>query len=388
MGQPDLARRAHCFAAKMPRLPRRLRRAGHWPESFHSRRLQLEDRAARLGGRAGRLVGCDPHNPADFRSAQSGPRRQTGTEDESGERTTSSLSRQLSPLRHILKPNQTMNYPKVVSRTDWLIARKALLAEEKELTHRRDRINAARRRLPMVALSKDYFFEGPEGKAGLLDLFSHHVQLIVYHFMFEPDPPAGKSGEPYEEGCSGCSFVVDSIGHLSHLHARNTSLVLVSRAPWRKIAPFKSRMGWNIPWFSSFESAFNYDFHATVDEAVALIEYNYQDKTTLQKKGETYHLAGEQPGVSVFLRDEEDRIFHTYSTYGRGLDLLDGTYNWLDLTPFGRQESWEDSPQGWPQTPTHEWLRHHDRYQESASSGDACCDASNRSPTEGLLAFR
>jgi predicted dithiol-disulfide oxidoreductase (DUF899 family) len=236
---------------------------------------------------------------------------------------------------------RAMNYPKVVSRGQWLVARKALLAQEKEVTHQRDALNAARRRLPMVKIEKEYVFEGPQGPTSLLNLFEGRRQLIVYHFMFEPgDAPPGKSGEPYDEGCSGCSFIVDNIGHLSHLHARNTTLVLVSRAPLGKIEPFKARMGWKVPWYSSFGSEFNYDFHVTTDESMAPVEYNYQDKATLERKGETYHLSGEQSGVSVFLRDDEDRVFHTYSTYGRGLDILDGTYNWLDLTPFGRQEEW------------------------------------------------
>jgi predicted dithiol-disulfide oxidoreductase (DUF899 family) len=269
-----------------------------------------------------------------------------------------------------------MNYPRTVSRDQWVAARKALLAQEKQLTRQRDALNAARRRLPMVEIEKDYVFEGPDGKARLLDLFQGRHQLIVYHFMFEPgDAPPGKSGEPYDEGCSGCSFVVDNIGHLSHLHARDTSLALVSRAPLTKIAPFKARMGWTVPWYSSFGSDFNYDFHVTTDVSVAPIEYNYQNRDTLERKGETYHLSGEQPGVSVFVRDDKDRVFHTYSTYGRGLDLLDGAYNWLDLTPFGRQEDWEDSPSGWPQTPTHSWLRHHDKYDKPDDDSDSCCSS-------------
>jgi predicted dithiol-disulfide oxidoreductase (DUF899 family) len=168
-----------------------------------------------------------------------------------------------------------MNYPKIVSRDEWLAARKELLAKEKELTRQRDALNAQRRRLPMVAIDKDYVFEGPEGRVRLIDLFDGRRQLILYHFMFEPGaPPAGKSGEPWEEGCSGCSFVADNIGHLSHLHARDTSLVLVSRAPIAKIKPFQTRMGWTIPWYSSFGSEFNYDFHVTTDEKVAPVEYN------------------------------------------------------------------------------------------------------------------
>lgn len=266
-----------------------------------------------------------------------------------------------------------IQYPKIVSRSEWLIARKKLLAREKEFTHERDDLNGERRRLPMVALDKDYLFEGPDGKVQLIDLFEGRRQLIVYHFMFEPgNPLPGKSGEPFDEGCSGCSFMADNAGYLAHLHARNTTLVLVSRAPLKTIAPFKKRMGWNIPWVSSFGSDFNYDFHVTTDEKVAPVEYNYQDKATLEQKGETYHLQGEQPGMSVFLRDDSARIFHAYSTYGRGLDMLIGTYHWLDHTPFGRQEDWEDSPEGWPQTPTHGWLRHHDKYAEEGGEASCC----------------
>ncbi len=275
-----------------------------------------------------------------------------------------------------------MNYPEIVSREEWLVARKALLAQEKQLTHQRDALSARRRRLPMVEVAKEYFFEGPEGVVPLLELFAGRRQLIVYHFMFEPgEAPPGKSGEPYDEGCSGCSFIVDNIGHLSHLHARDTSLVLVSRAPLSKIEPFKVRMGWRLPWYSSHGSDFNYDFHVTTDESVAPIEYNYQDRATLLRKGETYHLSGEQPGVSVFLRDDDNRIYHTYSAYARGMDILDGTYNWLDLTPFGRQEEWEDSPPDWPQNPTHGWLRHHDKY-EAGKDSETCCASKSLSGSQ------
>jgi len=157
----------------------------------------------------------------------------------------------------------------------------------KEATRARDTLNAERRRLPMVRIEKDYVFEGPSGKANLLDLFDGRRQLIIYHFMFDPE---------WDEGCPGCSFFVDNICHLAHLHARDTSLVLVSRAPLAKIKPFKKRMGWTVPWFSSFRSKFNYDFGVTTDE------------------GETF-------GLSVFLRDG-DRVFHTYFTDGRGVEAL------------------------------------------------------------------
>src|SRR5437867_335837 len=202
--------------------------------------------------------------------------------------------------------------PKVVSRAEWLVARKALLAKEKELTRHRDAVNAERRRLPMVRIDKQYVFDGPAGKASLLDLFEGRRQLIVYHFMFDPS---------WDEGCPSCSFLVDNIGHLAHLRARNTSLALVSRAPMARIEAFRKRMGWTFPWYSSLGSDFNYDFHVTHDEAVAPVEYNYTDKAELVRKGESFFTQGESHGLSVFLRDG-DTIFHAYSTYARGTDLL------------------------------------------------------------------
>jgi predicted dithiol-disulfide oxidoreductase (DUF899 family) len=250
--------------------------------------------------------------------------------------------------------------PKVVSRDEWLVARRELLTKEKELTRRRDTLSAERRRMPMVRIEKDYVFEGPNGKVRLLDLFEGHRQLIIYHFMFDPS---------WDEGCRSCSFVVDNISHLAHLHARDTSLVVVSRAPLAKIEPFKVRMGWTFPWYSSFGSDFNYDFHVTTDETVTPVKYNYKDKAALEQAGQTYHVKGEQPGASVFLRNG-DRIYHTYSTYGRGLDLLLGTYNYLDLTPLGRQEDWEEPP-GRSNSPFMAWLRHHDKYSfNKPESGD------------------
>lgn len=234
--------------------------------------------------------------------------------------------------------------PQVVSREEWLVARKELLAKEKEFTRQRDALSAERRKLPMVKIEKEYVFEGLKGPASLLDLFDGRRQLIIYHFMFDLS---------WDEGCDGCSLLVDNIGHLAHLHARDTSLAVVSRAPLAKIEPFKARMGWTVPWVSSFGSDFNYDFHVALDEAVAPVEYNYQDKAALEQKGETWFTSGEQPGLSVFLRDGGS-IFHTYSTYARGGDLLIGTYNYLDLTPLGRQEDELEFPQ--------QWWRHHDKY--------------------------
>jgi predicted dithiol-disulfide oxidoreductase (DUF899 family) len=244
-----------------------------------------------------------------------------------------------------------LEHPRAVSQAEWLAARKELLAKEKEATHARDALNAARRALPMVEIEKAYVFEGPAGQASLLDLFEGRRQLMIYHFMFHRDRG---------EGCPGCSHLADNIPHLSHLHARDTTLALVSRAPLAEIEPFKARMGWKIPWYGSFGSDFNYDFHATTDEAVAPVEYNYRDKTALERLGQTYHVKGEQPGLSVFLRDG-DRVHHTYSTYGRGLDGLLNTHNFLDLTPFGRGEGWDGMPDLGGQG--QDWLRYHDRYE-------------------------
>jgi predicted dithiol-disulfide oxidoreductase (DUF899 family) len=224
-----------------------------------------------------------------------------------------------------------MNLPEVVSPEEWQAAHEKLLAREKEATRARDALAAERRRLPMVEIDKPYVFEGPEGEASLLDLFEGRRQLILYHFMFAP----GVEGWP-SAGCDGCSMVVDNIGHLAHLHARDTSLVLVSRAPLASIESYRERMGWAIPWFSSAGSDFNADFGVTTEQ------------------GETF-------GLSVFLRDGE-RVYRTYFTSGRGVEALGSVWTFLDLTPLGRQEEWEDSPAGRPQGPPYEWWRRHDEY--------------------------
>jgi predicted dithiol-disulfide oxidoreductase (DUF899 family) len=201
-----------------------------------------------------------------------------------------------------------MTYPQIVSREEWLVARQALLLKEKEATHARDRLNAERRRLPMVRMDKEYVFEGPAGKESLLGLFDGRRQLIIYHFMFDPS---------WDDGCPNCTNLVHELpSRLDGLHESNTSLVLVSRAPLPKLEAYKTRMNWRVPWFSSFGSDFNYDFGVTDEE-------------------------GEKPGLSVFLREGEN-LFHTYSTNARGVDILLGTYNYLDLTPLGRQEPWEE----------------------------------------------
>ena len=245
-----------------------------------------------------------------------------------------------------------MELPRIVSRHEWLAARKQLLAEEKALTRAGDALNRKRRELPMVAIEKSYVFQTLAGHAGLLDLFEGRRQLIVYHFMFHRDR---------DEGCPGCSYLVDNLGRLDHLHARATTLALVSRAPMSELEPFKARMGWTLPWYSSFGSDFNYDFHATTDEAVTSVEYNYRDKAALEAVGQTCHVQGEQPGVSVFLRDG-DRIFHTYSAYGRGLDVLIATHHYLDLTPFGRGEGWDGMPD--VDGKGMDWVRLHDVYAD------------------------
>ena len=251
-------------------------------------------------------------------------------------------------------------YPKIASREQWLIARKALLANEKALTQQRDALNVERRQLPMVKVEADYRFQGPEGELSLADLFAGRSQLIVYHFMYHMDRG---------EGCDGCSCLVDNIGHQAHLHARDTTLVLVSRAPLADLEAFKRRMGWTLPWYSSYGSRFNYDYQATADESVAPVEYNYRDQAELQRLGLSYHLQGEQPGVSVFLRDGE-RLFHTYSCYARGLEMLMSSFHYLDLTPFGRGEGWDGTPD--LDGKGMHWTRLHDEYQQPAPA-HACC---------------
>jgi predicted dithiol-disulfide oxidoreductase (DUF899 family) len=218
-----------------------------------------------------------------------------------------------------------------VSREEWLAARKELLTEEKRATKARDALNAQRRRLPMVEVEEDYRFEGPGGEAGLLDLFEGRRQLIVDHYMFDPG---------WQDGCPSCAGRVDQYGNLEHLHARGTTMAVVSRAPLDKIEAFKARKRWTFPWYSSHGSDFNYDFHVTIDESVAPVEYNYRDKAELEQAG-FGDLTGELHGTSAFLRDG-DRVFHTYSTYGRGTEQVGGTHYYLDMTALGRQEDWEE----------------------------------------------
>lgn len=230
-----------------------------------------------------------------------------------------------------------MTLPDVVSGEQWRAARVALLAREKELTRARDALNADRRRLPMVEITKDYRFTGPDGPLSLLDAFDGYRQLMVGHFMFDPG---------WERGCGSCSAGADehSDGLDAHLQARDTRLVQVSRAPIEKIEKYRAEKGWNFPWYSSHGSDFNYDFHVTLDPSVAPVEYNYrtpQDDPSLAiPEGESM----EVPGLSCFLR-EGDRVFHTYSQYARGAESTGGSYYFLDLTALGRQEDWEE-PKG------------------------------------------
>jgi predicted dithiol-disulfide oxidoreductase (DUF899 family) len=232
--------------------------------------------------------------------------------------------------------NEIANLPPVVSESEWKAALEELRVKEKEATRARDALAAERRRLPRVRIDKDYVFAGPDGAAPhLADLFGGRRQLLLYHFMFGPSQ---------QEGCDGCSMVLDQIPHLAHLHARDTSFVAVSRAPIEKIEAYRTRMGWTVPWFSSFASDFNHDFGVGPERPRP---GEYQD--------------GESFGLSVFLRDG-DEIDRTYFTAGRGVETLGTIWTLLDLTPLGRQEEWEDSPEGYPQTAPYKWWRRHDEY--------------------------
>lgn len=232
------------------------------------------------------------------------------------------------------------NPPKVVSREEWRQARLALLEKEKELTRARDEVHEQRRALPMVALDKEYAFEGADGAVTLADLFAGRRQLIVYHFMWRPELDAG---------CPTCSMVVDSMAPLAHLHAVDTSLVAVTRGPWPRVSAFRERMGWQVPFYSSADSDFNYDFGVTVDPAAGATEYNYRATPP--------GLEGELHGVSVFFRHDDGPVLHSYSAYARGCEPLLGPFHYLDLTPLGRQE----------EEGIMHWVRHHDRYETPAS---------------------
>ena len=236
---------------------------------------------------------------------------------------------------------RTVDNPKIVSRDEWLAARKKLLAREKQLTHERDAIAAERRQLPWVKVEKNYVFDSAGGKKTLADLFDGKSQLIVYHLMFGPE---------WKEACPSCSFNMDHTdGALEHVAQRDVSFAAVSRAPLSKIEAFKKRMGWTFNWVSSYGSDFNYDYHVSFTPeqlAEGKVEFNFE----LME-----FPSAEAPGVSVFYKDKEGNIFHTYSAYGRGTETTMNTYNYLDYVPKGRDEDGLRF--------TMSWLRHHDRYE-------------------------
>jgi predicted dithiol-disulfide oxidoreductase (DUF899 family) len=230
-----------------------------------------------------------------------------------------------------------MNLPEVVSEDEWQRRHEELLAKEKAYTREGDKLAAERRRQPMYEITKDYRFESPDGEVSLLDLFDGRRQLALYHFMFGPSR---------DEGCEGCSMVADQLTHLAHLHARDTSFVLVSRAPLTKLEAFKRRMGWeDIPWYSDGKSDFGIDFGFSPSEPVP-----------------SEHQDGEIFGFNVFIRDDEGRVYRTYFTNWRGVEAIGSVWSILDRTPLGRQEEWEDAPEGRPQGPKFQWWRLHDRY--------------------------
>jgi predicted dithiol-disulfide oxidoreductase (DUF899 family) len=241
-----------------------------------------------------------------------------------------------------------MNTPPIVSPEAWEAARAQLLVKEKAMTRARDALAAERRRMPWLAVEKDYVFEGPNGPARLVDLFDGRRQLIVYRAFFEP----GVLGWP-ERACRGCSLVADQVAHVAHLNARDTTLVFVSRAPQADIAALKARMGWTMPWFTITDS---------FDADVGVAEWH---------------------GTNVFYRDGE-RVFRTYFVNNRGDEQMGNTWNYLDITPLGRQELWEDSPEGYPQTPTYKWWNWHDAYEPQAAPDPAWVAVSDA----GEAAFR
>ena len=233
-----------------------------------------------------------------------------------------------------------MTLPKIASRDEWLAARKELLAKEKELTRQRDALNTERRELPMVEIEQDYRFQGPDGEVTLHDLFDGRPQLIIYHFMYDPE---------WDEGCSSCSAGTDELspGFFAHLHVRDTSYAMVSRAPLEKLERWKAKKGWDVPWYSSHGTDFNYDFGVTIDEAVRPGEYNFRTRAEYEAMGSSFFDSDqpfEMPGRSCFLQ-ADGRLFHTYSQYARGLESTGGSYYFLDLTALGRQEDWEE-PKG------------------------------------------
>jgi predicted dithiol-disulfide oxidoreductase (DUF899 family) len=257
----------------------------------------------------------------------------------------------------------TKENPKVTSPAQWLAARKALLTKEKEFTKLRDEVSRQRRELPWERVEKKYVFDGPNGKETLADLFEGRSQLIVYHFMFGPD---------WAEGCQSCSLLADHFdGSVPHLNARDVTLVVVSRAPLAQIEAFKKRMGWNFKWVSTYGTDFNFDYHVSFtkeEKAKGEVNYNY---------GTQKFFSDEGPGASAFYKDATGDIFHTYSSNGRGLDILIGAYNFLDMAPKGRDEEGLAFSMA--------WVKHHDKYEKGQSVdakktyeqprsvGDSCC---------------
>lgn len=231
-----------------------------------------------------------------------------------------------------------INVPPSVSRTEFEAAHQGMLAKEKALTHEKDALAAERRRLPRYKMEKNYVFDGPEGKKSLLELFGGRPQLILYSFMFAP----GVNGWP-DAGCPGCSFFIDNMGNLDHLRARDVSFVVVSRAPLEKLQQYQKRMGWTMPWYSSANTDFNADIGVTTPK-------------------------GEDHRVNAFYRDGND-VYYTYYTSARGTEQFSSVWNFLDVSALGRQELWEDSPKGYPQSPPYQWWRRHDEYGAEARQG-------------------
>ncbi len=240
---------------------------------------------------------------------------------------------------------------KVVSNAEWLDARKAFLAKEKELTRMRDELSRQRMELPWERVEKNYVFDGPNGKETLADLFGGKSQLLIYHFMFGPG---------WEQGCQSCSLISDNIdGSLVHLAERDVTLMAVSRATVPEIEAFKKRMGWKFKWVSSNANDFNWDYHVSFsqeDTEKGTMYYNYEVSAFPSTEG---------PGVSAFYKDENGEVFHTYSTFARGGDILINTYNYLDIAPKGRHEAGLSYPMA--------WVRHHDRYEGAQVKGAGCC---------------
>lgn len=230
-----------------------------------------------------------------------------------------------------------MSLPKIATRAEWLRNRRELLDKEKDITRQRDSLNTARRELPMVEVKKEYVFDGPDGPVRLIDMFEGRRQLIIYHFMFDPD---------WDDGCPSCTAGTDelSAGFFEHLRTRDTSYAMVSRAPLTKLESWKAKRGWDMAWYSSHGTDFNYDFGVTIDESVAPGQYNFRTRAEFEAMGSDFFESDqpfEMPGRSCFLQ-VDGRVFHTYSQYARGLESTGGSYYFLDLTALGRQEEWEE----------------------------------------------